>query len=47
MQLDFAMFTCWKLIKDETVYYIQIYKAEFEKQLVTKIKHLRSDHGGE
>jgi hypothetical protein len=33
--------------KDETLNYFKIYKAEVENQLERKIKHLRSDHGGE
>ena len=34
-------------MKDEVLYYFKIYKAEVENQLERKIKHLRSDHGGE
>jgi transposase InsO family protein len=33
--------------KDETLDYFKIYKAEDENQLEIKIKHLRSDRGGE
>jgi transposase InsO family protein len=33
--------------KDETLDYFKIYKAETENQLERKIKHLRSDRGGE
>ncbi|WVZ71715.1 hypothetical protein U9M48_020267 [Paspalum notatum var. saurae] len=33
--------------KDETLDYFKIYKAEVENQLERKIKHLRSDRGGE
>jgi hypothetical protein len=33
--------------KDETLDYFKIYKAEVKNQLERKIKHLRSDHGGE
>jgi transposase InsO family protein len=33
--------------KDEALHYFKIYKAEIENQLERKIKHLRSDRGGE
>jgi transposase InsO family protein len=33
--------------KDEALHYFKIYKAEVENQLERKIKHLRSDRGGE
>jgi len=33
--------------KDEALYYFKAYKAEVENQLERKIKHLRSDRGGE
>jgi transposase InsO family protein len=33
--------------KDETLDYFKIYKAEVKNQLERKIKHLRSDRGGE
>ena len=33
--------------KDETLDYFKLYKAEVENQLERKIKHLRSDRGGE
>jgi len=33
--------------KDEVLDYFKIYKAEVENQLERKIKHLRSDRGGE
>jgi transposase InsO family protein len=33
--------------KDEALHYFKIYKAKIENQLDKKIKHLRSDHGGE
>jgi hypothetical protein len=33
--------------KDEVLHYFKIYKAEVENQLERKIKHLRSDRGGE
>ena len=33
--------------KDEALDHFKIYKAEVENQLERKIKHLRSDHGGE
>jgi transposase InsO family protein len=33
--------------KDETLDYFKIYKAKVENQLERKIKHLRSDRGGE
>jgi transposase InsO family protein len=33
--------------KDEALDYFKIYKAEVENQLERKIKHLRSDCGGE
>ena len=33
--------------KDKALDYIKIYKAEVENQLERKIKHLRSDRGGE
>ena len=33
--------------KDEALDYFKIYKAKVENQLERKIKHLRSDHGGE
>ena len=35
------------MYKDETLDYIKIYKAEAKNQLERKIKHLRSNHGGE
>jgi transposase InsO family protein len=35
------------LTKDEALDYFTIYKAEVENQLERKIKHLRSDRGGE
>jgi transposase InsO family protein len=42
--------TCYVYLlrtKDEALDYFTIYKAEVENQLERKIKHLRSDHGGE
>ena len=33
--------------KDEALHYFKAYKAEVENQLERKIKHLRSDRGGE
>jgi transposase InsO family protein len=33
--------------KDEALDYFKVYKAKVENQLEIKIKHLRSDHGGE
>ena len=33
--------------KDEALHYFKIYKVEVENQLERKIKHLRSDRGGE
>ena len=33
--------------KDEALHYFKIYKTEVENQLETKIKRVRSDHGGE
>ena len=33
--------------KDEALHYFKIYKAEVENQLERKIKHFRSDRGGE
>ena len=33
--------------KDEALDYFKIYKTEVENQLERKIKHLRSDRGGE
>ena len=33
--------------KDEALHYFKIYKAEVENQLERKIKHIRSDRGGE
>jgi transposase InsO family protein len=33
--------------KDEVLHYFKIYKTELENQLERKIKHLRSDRGGE
>ena len=33
--------------KDEALNYLKIYKTEVENQLERKIKHLRSDRGGE
>jgi hypothetical protein len=33
--------------KDEALHYFKIYKAEVETQLERKIKHVRTDHGGE
>jgi transposase InsO family protein len=33
--------------KDETLHYFKIYKAEVENQLGRKIKHVRTDRGGE
>jgi len=33
--------------KDEVLHYFKIYKVEVENQLERKIKHLRSDRGGE
>jgi hypothetical protein len=33
--------------KDEVLHYFKIYKAEVENQFERKIKHLRSDRGGE
>ena len=33
--------------KDEALHYFKVYKAEVENQLEKKIKHLRSDRGGE
>jgi hypothetical protein len=33
--------------KDETPYYFKIYKAEIKNLLERKIKHIRSDRGGE
>jgi transposase InsO family protein len=33
--------------KNEIIDYFKIYKAEVENQLERKIKHLRSDRGGE
>jgi hypothetical protein len=33
--------------KDEALDYFKFYKVEVENQLETKIKRLRSDHGGE
>jgi hypothetical protein len=46
MQLDFLYVYLLKT-KDETLNYFKIYKAEVENQLERKIKHLRSDRGGE
>jgi transposase InsO family protein len=33
--------------KDEALHYFKIYKAEVENQLERKIKHVRTDRGGE
>ena len=33
--------------KDEALHYFKVYKVEVENQLEKKIKHLRSDRGGE
>ena len=33
--------------KDEALHYFKVYKTEVENQLERKIKHLRSDRGGE
>jgi len=33
--------------KDEALHYFKAYKGEVENQLEGKIKHLRSDRGGE
>jgi transposase InsO family protein len=33
--------------KDEALHYFKIYKAEVERQLERKIKHVRTDRGGE
>jgi transposase InsO family protein len=33
--------------KDEALHYFKIYKVEVENQLERKIKHVRTDHGGE
>jgi hypothetical protein len=34
-------------LKDEALHYFKIYKAEVKNQLERKIKHVRTDHGGE
>jgi hypothetical protein len=48
--IDDATIFCYVYLlktKDEMLDYFKIYKAKVENQLERKIKHLRSDHGGE
>jgi transposase InsO family protein len=46
---DCTRFCCIYLLKskDEALHYFKIYKAEVENQLERKIKHVRTNHGGE
>ena len=48
--IDYCTRFCYMYLlksKDEVLHYFKTYKADVENQLESKIKWLRSDHGGE